>query len=67
MSPNTDLRQIPSDEVWVGSAWDPPRVIVAVRNPEDDDVQVVMLTPAEAVRMGEELIQRGRMFDAITN
>jgi len=65
---NTDVREVPVGEVWVGVISIPrPHVVIATRSKTDGDTIVARFKPFEARRMGEELIRVALAVDAPNN
>lgn len=66
---NTDVREVPAGEVWVGTVPDPaPHVVIATRSDDEDDlILVCRFKPYEAFRFGEELMRLALAVEASNN
>ncbi len=65
--PNSDVRDVPADELWVGIVDVPrPHITLATRTPNGEPV-VSRFHPDVAREIGEELIRRANQLSAENN
>jgi hypothetical protein len=66
---NSDVREVPAGEVWVGMIDDPaPHVAIATRSEDDDDlVLVCRFKPDEARHVGKEILRLAMTVSAPDN